>query len=305
MMTLLLAKPRGFCAGVERAVRTVELAIEKYGTPIYVRHEIVHNRHVVDGLKRKGVIFVDELLEVPDGAVVIFSAHGVSRKVKEEGDARNLMVIDATCPLVTKVHREARRNAKEGREQILIGHAGHPEVVGTMGQIEEGMHIVSSPEDVAVLEVKNPDKLAFVTQTTLSVDDMAEIVAALRTRFKDIRGPAKKNICYATQNRQDAVKAVIKDVDLLIVVGAGNSSNSNRLRELGARYGVPSYLVGSAEDIRDEWLTDAKCVAITAGASAPEILVQEVIKYLGKTALDISIKDIEVSDENVKFSLPI
>ncbi len=304
-MDLLLAKPRGFCAGVERAVRTVELAVEKYGTPIYVRHEIVHNRHVVDGLKKKGVIFVDELNEVPDGAVVIFSAHGVSRKVKEEGASRNLMVIDATCPLVTKVHREARRNATEGCEQILIGHAGHPEVVGTMGQIKEGMHIVSSPEDVAALEVKDPDKLAFVTQTTLSVDDMAEIVAALRTRFKGIRGPRKKNICYATQNRQDAVKAVIKDVDILIVVGAKNSSNSNRLRELGSRYGVPSYLVGSAEDISDEWLKGARCVAITAGASAPEILVQEVIEYLCKIAADITLKNIEVTHENVKFSLPI
>jgi len=304
-MDLLLAKPRGFCAGVERAVRTVELAIEKYGTPIYVRHEIVHNRHVVEGLKKKGVIFVDELDEVPDGAVVIFSAHGVSRKVKTEGSSRTLKVIDATCPLVTKVHREARKNAAEGREQILIGHRGHPEVVGTMGQIDEDMHIVSSAEDVAALKVKNPDKLSFVTQTTLSLDDMADIVAALRARFKGIRGPMKKNICYATQNRQDAVKAVIKDVDLLIVVGADNSSNSNRLRELGSRYGVPSYLVSCASDIREEWLKGAKCVAITAGASAPEILVREVIEYLDKKAGHITLKDIEVTDENVKFSLPI
>ncbi len=304
-MKLLLAKPRGFCAGVERAVRTVELAVEKYGTPIYVRHEIVHNRHVVEGLKKKGVIFVDELDEVPDGAVVIYSAHGVSRKVKAEGSTRKLMVIDATCPLVTKVHREARQNAAEGREQILIGHAGHPEVVGTMGQIREGMHIVSSPEDVEALEIRDPENVSFVTQTTLSMDDMADIVTALRRRFKGIRGPRQENICYATQNRQNAVKAVIKDVDLLIVVGARNSSNSNRLRELGSRYGVPSYLVSTAEDICDEWLKDAKCVAITAGASAPEILVKEVIEYLGKKTGDIKIKDIEVTDENVKFSLPI
>jgi len=304
-MELLLAKPRGFCAGVERAVRTVELAIEKYGSPIYVRHEIVHNRHVVDGLKKKGVIFVDELSEVPDGAVVIFSAHGVSREVKKEGESRNLLVIDATCPLVTKVHREARRIAAEGCEQILIGHPGHPEVVGTMGQIEGGMHIVSSPEDVETLEIGNPGNVSFVTQTTLSMDDMADIVAALRTRFKGIRGPRRENICYATQNRQNAVKAVIKDVDLLIVVGATNSSNSNRLRELGARYNVPSYLVGSAEDISDEWLKGVQCVAITAGASAPEILVKEVIEYLGRMTAGITIKDIEVTDENVKFSLPI
>jgi len=304
-MELLLAKPRGFCAGVERAVRTVELAIEKYGTPIYVRHEIVHNRHVVDGLKKKGVIFVDELDEVPDGGVVIYSAHGVSRKVKAEGSSRTLKVIDATCPLVTKVHREARRNSAEGREQILIGHRGHPEVVGTMGQIDEEMHIVSSPEDVANLKVKDPDKLSFVTQTTLSVDDMAYIVAALHARFKNIRGPKKQNICYATQNRQDAVKAVIKDVDILIVVGATNSSNSNRLRELGARYGVPSYLVSSAADISDKWLTGAQRVAITAGASAPEKLVREVMEYLDKKTEDITIRDIEVTDEDVKFNLPI
>ncbi len=304
-MEVLLASPRGFCAGVERAVRTVEMAIERYGAPIYVRHEIVHNRHVVEGLKKKGVIFVDELEEVPDGAVVIFSAHGVSRMVKREGDCRELMVIDATCPLVTKVHREARRNADEGFEQILIGHAGHPEVIGTMGQISGGMHLVSSPEDVAALEVKNPERLAFVTQTTLSVDDMADIVAALRARFKGIRGPSKKNICYATQNRQDAVKAVIQDVDLLIVVGAKNSSNSNRLRELGSRYDVPSYLVSSAADIKDKWLRDAKNVAITAGASAPENLVNEVIEYLGKKAAAIKIKNVVVTDENVRFSLPI
>ncbi len=304
-MEVLLASPRGFCAGVERAVRTVERAIEQYGAPIYVRHEIVHNRHVVDELKEKGVIFVDELDEVPDKAVVIFSAHGVSRKVKVEGSSRELMVIDATCPLVTKVHREARRNAEEGLEQILIGHAGHPEVIGTMGQIKGNMHLVSTAADVAVLEVKTPHKLAYVTQTTLSVDDMADIVAALRSRFKGIRGPTKKNICYATQNRQDAVKAVIQNIDLLIVVGAKNSSNSNRLRELGTRYGVPSYLVSSAADIQDKWLEGAKCVAITAGASAPEILVQEVIEYLRKKTGGLTIKNIEVTDEDVKFSLPI
>ncbi len=304
-MKLLLAEPRGFCAGVERAVLTVERALEKYGAPIYVRHEIVHNRHVVDSLKNKGVIFVDELDEVPDGSVVIFSAHGVSRKVKAEGQRRDLIVIDATCPLVTKVHREARRNASEGREQILIGHAGHPEVVGTMGQVDGPMHLVSSPEDVEALEIKNPDNVSYVTQTTLSMDDMADIVAALKKRFRNIRGPMRENICYATQNRQNAVKAVIKKVDLLIVVGARNSSNSNRLRELGARYGVPSYLVSTATDIREEWLNGARRVAITAGASAPELLVKEVIEYLKARSGGLTIEDIKVTDENVKFSLPI
>ncbi len=304
-MKLFLAKPRGFCAGVERAVLTVERALEKYGAPIYVRHEIVHNRHVVDGLRKKGVIFVDELDEVPDNAVVIFSAHGVSRKVKAEGEARDLTVIDATCPLVTKVHKEARRNADEGREQILIGHAGHPEVVGTMGQANGRMHLVSSPEDVAGLDIKDPDNVSYVTQTTLSMDDMADIVAALKKRFKNIRGPMRENICYATQNRQNAVKAVIKEVDLLIVVGAKNSSNSNRLRELGSRYGVPSYLVSTAGDIRDEWLEGTSCVAITAGASAPERIVQEVIGYLKQKSGDLLIEDIEVTEEDVKFSLPI
>jgi len=304
-MRLLLAKPRGFCAGVERAVLTVERALEKYGSPIYVRHEIVHNRHVVDGLKEKGVIFVDELDEVPDGSVVIFSAHGVSRKVKAEGERRDLTVIDATCPLVTKVHREARRNASEGREQILIGHAGHPEVVGTMGQVDARMHLVSSPEDVEALEIKDPDNLSYVTQTTLSMDDMADIVAALKRRFRNIRGPMRENSCYATQNRQNAVKAVIKDVDLLIVVGARNSSNSNRLRELGSRYGVPSYLVSTAKDIRDEWLNGDPCVAVTAGASAPEEIVREVIERLKSRSRGLFIEDIEVTDENVKFSLPI
>jgi 4-hydroxy-3-methylbut-2-enyl diphosphate reductase len=304
-MKLLLAKPRGFCAGVERAVLTVERALEKYGAPIYVRHEIVHNRHVVDGLREKGVVFVDELDEVPDGSVVIFSAHGVSREVKDEGQRRDLTVIDATCPLVTKVHREARRNATEGREQILIGHAGHPEVVGTMGQVDGTMHLVSSPEDVMALEIKDPDNVSYVTQTTLSMDDMADIVAALKRRFKNIRGPMRENICYATQNRQNAVKAVIKKVDLLIVVGAKNSSNSNRLRELGSKYGVPSYLVSTADDIKDEWLSEGASVAITAGASAPERIVREVIEYLEKKSAHISIEDIEVTDENVKFSLPI
>ncbi|MFQ5442613.1 MAG: 4-hydroxy-3-methylbut-2-enyl diphosphate reductase [Thermodesulfobacteriota bacterium] len=304
-MRLLLANPRGFCAGVERAVRTVERALELYGSPIYVRHEIVHNRHVVNELKEKGVIFVEELNEVPDGAVVIFSAHGVSKTVLEEGAARKLTVIDATCPLVTKIHMEAHRNAVEGLEQVLIGHAGHPEVEGTMGQVEGGMQLVSSKEDVASLSVKNAGRVAFVTQTTLSMDDMEDIVAALKGRFPEIRGPNKESICYATQNRQNAVKSIIKKVDLLLVVGASNSSNSNRLRELGEKYGVPSHLVSSADDILPEWLNDATSIGVTAGASAPEHLVLEVLERLRGITGEMEIEEITVTDEDVKFVLPI
>ncbi|MFQ5442361.1 MAG: 4-hydroxy-3-methylbut-2-enyl diphosphate reductase [Thermodesulfobacteriota bacterium] len=304
-MELLLANPRGFCAGVERAVRTVERALELYGAPIYVRHEIVHNRHVVQELREKGVIFVEELDEVPDGTVVIFSAHGVSKKVSEEGRGRTLLVIDATCPLVTKVHMEAHRNALEGREQILIGHAGHPEVEGTMGQVDGGMHLVSSTGDVECIDVKNNRTVAFVTQTTLSMDDMEDIVSALKKRFPGIRGPMKENICYATQNRQNAVKAIIKEVDLLLVVGASNSSNSTRLRELGERFGVPSYLVSSADDILPEWIKDAGSIGVTAGASAPEHLVRELLARLRKIAGTLEIKEIDSIDENIKFSLPV
>ncbi|GMR04812.1 MAG: 4-hydroxy-3-methylbut-2-enyl diphosphate reductase [Thermodesulfobacteriota bacterium] len=304
-MKLLLANPRGFCAGVERAVRTVEKALELYGSPIYVRHEIVHNQHVVQELKEKGVIFVEELSEVPDNTVVIFSAHGVSKKVTKEGNSRRLHVIDATCPLVTKVHMEAHRNALEGREQVLIGHAGHPEVEGTMGQVDGGMHLVSSTRDVETLDVKNAGGVAFVTQTTLSMDDMAEIVTALKKRFPGIRGPMKKNICYATQNRQNAVKDIIKEVHLLIVVGASNSSNSNRLRELGEKYGVASYLVGCADDIRPQWIKDASRIGVTAGASAPEHIVRDVLKRLKEIAGKLEIKEIDSTDENVKFNLPI
>ena len=304
-MELFLANPRGFCAGVERAVRTVERALELYGTPIYVRHEIVHNRHVVERLREKGVIFVEELDEVPDDAVVIFSAHGISRKVMEEGERRKLRVVDATCPLVTKVHMETRRHAREGREQILIGHAGHPEVEGTMGQVEGGMHLVSSVEDVEALKVKNPDHLAFVTQTTLSVDEAADIVSALYKRFPHICGPRQEDICYATQNRQEAVKIMVKDIDMLLVVGAGNSSNSNRLRELGERHGIPSYLVSCADEIRSEWLKGMKRIGVTAGASAPEDLVLEVLKHLRCKDDKLAINEIAVIREDVQFSLPI
>ncbi|MDP2689609.1 MAG: 4-hydroxy-3-methylbut-2-enyl diphosphate reductase, partial [Deltaproteobacteria bacterium] len=278
---------------------------ELFGAPIFVRHEIVHNRHVVDDLRKKGVVFVEELDEVPDNAVVIFSAHGVSRGVMAEGEKRKLRVVDATCPLVTKVHTEARRHAAEGREQILIGHAGHPEVEGTMGQVNGGMHLVSSVSDVESLSVEKPGHIAFVTQTTLSVDESAEIVSALRKRFPKIRGPGQENACYATQNRQRAVKEMVRDIDALLVVGALNSSNSNRLRELGERCGVPSYLVSSAADIRPEWLAGITRVGVTAGASAPEYLVREVLCRLRSNNGELAINEVSVTRENVQFSLPI
>lgn len=303
-MEVFLASPRGFCAGVERAIRIVERALELYGAPIYVRHEIVHNRHVVEELREKGVVFVEDLNEVPDDGIAILSAHGVSRAVMEEGGRRKLQVIDATCPLVTKVHKETHHHAAEGREQILIGHAGHPEVEGTMGQVEGGMHLVSSVEDVAELKVSRRDALAFVTQTTLSVDETVDIVKALRTRFPLISGPKKEDICYATQNRQEAVKAMASSIELLLVVGAHNSSNSNRLRELGEHHGVPSYLVGSAEEIESSWLQGKNRVGLTAGASAPERLVQEVLQRLQQQG-DLTINDVTVTTENVQFSLPI
>jgi 4-hydroxy-3-methylbut-2-enyl diphosphate reductase len=302
---LILASPRGFCAGVERAIRTVERSLELFGKPIYVRHEIVHNNHVVEQLKDLGVVFVEELEVIPEDSVVIFSAHGASRKVMEEAGRRRLRLIDATCPLVTKVHREVRRHSREGRELVLIGHAGHPEVDGIMGQIEGVMHLVISPEDVAALEVRDPDNLAFVTQTTLSVDDTAGIVSALHRRFPGILGPSREDICYATQNRQLAVRRILDEVDILLVVGSANSSNSNRLRELGEGRGVPSYLVDHAGEVRPEWLTGVRRIGVTAGASAPEHLVQELLEYLEKLMGELTVQESSTIDENVQFSLPI
>ena len=269
-MQVLLANPRGFCAGVERAIAIVERALEKFGAPIYVRHEVVHNRFVVDNLKSKGAVFVEELDEVPAGATVIFSAHGVSKAVREEAEKRGLRVFDATCPLVTKVHLEVERHCKAGREIVMIGHKGHPEVEGTMGQAHCGMHLVETVDDVATLNVKNPAQLAYVTQTTLSIDDAAAIIAALKARFPAIVGPKKDDICYATQNRQDAVRKLTDSCDVIIVVGSANSSNSNRLREVAGNRNVAAWLVDTAENIKPEWVAGAKRVGVTAGASAPE-----------------------------------
>ena len=279
-MDVLLANPRGFCAGVDRAIAIVEQALAQHGAPIYVRHEVVHNRTVVEDLKRKGAVFVDELAEVPRGATVVFSAHGVSKAVQAEAVARGLTVFDATCPLVTKVHVEIAKMREQGREIVMIGHAGHPEVEGTMGQCEGGVHLVESAADVERLEVADPRKLAYVTQTTLSVDDAAAIVEALRRRCPEIVGPRKDDICYATQNRQDAVKALATSVDVVIVVGSPNSSNSNRLREVAANRGVPAYMVDTADDLDPAWLAGRTRVGVTAGASAPEVLVREVIARL-------------------------
>jgi 4-hydroxy-3-methylbut-2-enyl diphosphate reductase len=279
-MEVLLANPRGFCAGVERAIAIVERALEKFGAPIYVRHEVVHNRYVVDNLRAKGAVFVEELDEVPDGANVIFSAHGVSQAVRAEADRRGLHVFDATCPLVTKVHLEVARMCEQGREVIMIGHKGHPEVEGTMGQATCAMHLVEKASDVAALQVKDPANLAFVTQTTLSMDDAAEIVTALQERFPEIVGPRKDDICYATQNRQDAVKRLAEQCDLVIVVGSPNSSNSNRLREVAGNRNVRARLIDSADEIDPAWLGGVKRVGVTAGASAPEVLVQGVVERL-------------------------
>jgi 4-hydroxy-3-methylbut-2-en-1-yl diphosphate reductase len=279
-MDVLLANPRGFCAGVDRAIAIVLQALAQFGAPIYVRHEVVHNRYVVDDLTRKGAVFVESLDEIPDGATVIFSAHGVSKAVRAEAAARGLSVFDATCPLVTKVHVEVAKMREQGREIVMIGHAGHPEVEGTMGQSDDGIYLVESVDDVAHLAVRDPAQLAYVTQTTLSVDDAAAIVAALKARFPDIVGPKKDDICYATQNRQDAVKQMSADVDAVLVVGSPNSSNSNRLREVAANRGVPAYMVDSAEQVRPEWLANARKVGVTAGASAPELLVSQVIERL-------------------------
>ncbi|MCB1917052.1 MAG: 4-hydroxy-3-methylbut-2-enyl diphosphate reductase [Rhodocyclaceae bacterium] len=300
---VLLANPRGFCAGVERAIEIVETALTRFGPPIYVRHEVVHNKFVVDSLREKGAVFVEELDEVPTGSTVIFSAHGVARAVRSEAEARGLRVFDATCPLVTKVHLEVARMRAQGREIIMIGHRGHPEVEGTMGQVSDGILLVESADDVAALSVKDPAKLAYVTQTTLSVDDAASIVDALRLRFPEIIGPKKDDICYATQNRQDAVKLMTEHVDLVLVVGSRNSSNSNRLREVAALRQVPAYLVDNADGIDPVWLEGVRRVGVTAGASAPEVLVDQVIERLGSLGAR-SVRPLEGVPEKVYFPIP-
>jgi 4-hydroxy-3-methylbut-2-enyl diphosphate reductase len=306
-MQVLLANPRGFCAGVDRAIDIVERAISLFGAPIYVRHEVVHNRHVVDRLRVLGAVFVEELKEVPSGATVIFSAHGVSHAVEDEAKERGLTVFDATCPLVTKVHMEVQRYAREGREVILIGHAGHPEVEGTMGRFDTSfggrMYLVGNEEDVGKLDVRDPANLAFVTQTTLSVDDTTEIVAALRRRFPLLATPRKEDICYATQNRQDAVKKLLADCDLLVVVGSRSSSNSNRLRELADRAGIPGYLVDGPEDLKREWFEGKRSIGVTAGASAPEILVQRVLEQLRAWGAQLP-REVAGREERVTFGLP-
>ena len=301
--TILLANPRGFCAGVDRAIAIVERALEKFGAPIYVRHEVVHNTFVVNDLKAKGAIFVEELDEVPAGATVIFSAHGVSQAVRLEAEARGLNVFDATCPLVTKVHVEVSRMRDKGLEIVMIGHKGHPEVEGTLGQSNGGMYLVETPEDVAALQVSDPGKLAYVTQTTLSVDDAARVVDALRARFPDIAGPKKDDICYATQNRQDAVKALAPQCGVVIVVGSPTSSNSNRLREVAQNLGVPVYMVDNASEIKPEWVSGKNQVGLTAGASAPEILVREAIARLNALGIG-AVENLDGAQEKVSFALP-
>ncbi|MFA5703744.1 MAG: 4-hydroxy-3-methylbut-2-enyl diphosphate reductase [Advenella sp.] len=302
-MEILLADPRGFCAGVDRAIDIVVRALELHGAPIYVRHEIVHNRFVVESLRKQGAIFIDELDEAPAGAIVVFSAHGVSKAVRQEAQDRGLKVFDATCPLVTKVHVEVSKMHAEGREIIMIGHKGHPEVEGTLGQAKGHMYLVETPEDVESLVVENPDNLAFVTQTTLSVDDAAVVADALRKRFPNIVAPKKADICYATQNRQDAVKIIAPECDVFFVVGSVNSSNSNRLREVAERLSCPAYLIDGAEAIQPEWLDNARHIGITAGASAPEVLVQEVIARLRELGA-VSVRKIQGAEENVSFPLP-
>ena len=300
---VLLANPRGFCAGVERAIAIVERALTRFGAPIYVRHEIVHNRYVVEDLRARGAVFVDELAQVPAGGTVVFSAHGVPQAVRREAEARGLEVFDATCPLVTKVHVEVTTMRKAGFEVVMIGHRGHPEAEGTMGQAETGMHLVETVADVDALDVRDPARLAYVTQTTLSVDDAQAVVAALRVRYPEIRGPRRDDICYATQNRQDAVKFMAPRCDVVIVVGSPNSSNSNRLREVAQNMGVPAYMVGSADDLRLAWLEGKRAIGVTAGASAPEVLVNALIARLR----ELGAHDVRVLDgvaENVVFSLP-
>ena len=300
---ILLAKPRGFCAGVDRAIAIVERALEQHGAPIYVRHEIVHNKFVVEDLRAKGAVFVEELDEVPRGATVIFSAHGVALDVRRDAEARGLKVFDATCPLVTKVHVEVSKMRDAGREVIMIGHEGHPEAEGTMGQSESGMHLVETEEDVARLVVKDPTKLAYVTQTTLSIDDCARIVTALKARFPAIVGPKKDDICYATQNRQDAVKFMAPKCDVVIVVGSPNSSNSNRLREVAKNLGREAYLVDKAADLKPEWVEGKRSIGVTAGASAPEVLVHDVILRLQEMGVH-RVRELEGIEERVTFPLP-
>ncbi|MDD3609616.1 MAG: 4-hydroxy-3-methylbut-2-enyl diphosphate reductase [Halothiobacillaceae bacterium] len=305
---IALASPRGFCAGVDRAIEIVERALEAFGAPIYVRHEIVHNRYIVENLHAKGARFIEELADVPDGATLIFSAHGVSRAIEEEAARRGLKVFDATCPLVTKVHLEVARHARQGREVILIGHAGHPEVEGTMGHYDTShggvIHLVENVADVGRLLVHDPKELAYATQTTLSVDETAAIVAALRERYPAIQGPRKDDICYATQNRQDAVRALAPDCDLMLVVGSRTSSNSNRLREIAENLGIPAHLIDGPEDILPQWLEGCERIGLTAGASAPEILVQRVIAHLQALAPDIQLIENRPVEENIVFALP-
>ncbi len=302
-MKVILAQPRGFCAGVERAIDIVERALGRYGAPVYVRHEIVHNKRVVDDLRGKGAIFVEELTEVPTGAVTIFSAHGVSQVVEDEAGERALTVIDATCPLVAKVHKEGQRYANTGRDVVLIGHKGHPEVVGTLGRVEGRVHLISEPEDVDSLDVTDPDRIAYVTQTTLSVDDTRAVIGALKRRFPNIAGPDVNDICYATQNRQQAVRELAKYADVLLVIGAANSSNSNRLREIGEEMNIPSYLIDDGQALNPDWLDGVDTIGVTAGASAPERLVAELVdrlKELGAT----EIAELDGMVENVHFKLP-
>jgi len=302
-MEILLANPRGFCAGVDRAIAIVEQALAQFGAPIYVRHEVVHNRFVVDDLKRKGAMFVEELDEVPRGATVVFSAHGVSKAVRAEAQARGLTVFDATCPLVTKVHVEIAKMREQGREIAMIGHRGHPEVEGTMGQCDGGVYLVESVADVASLKVRDPERLAYVTQTTLSVDDAAAVVAALKDRFPAIVGPKRDDICYATQNRQDAVKVLAPSVDVVIVVGSPNSSNSNRLREVATHRSVPAYMVDSADELRAEWIAGKRSIGLTAGASAPEVLVSAVIDRLRAMGAE-RVREVSGVVETIVFPLP-
>ncbi|MBW8078517.1 MAG: 4-hydroxy-3-methylbut-2-enyl diphosphate reductase [Gallionella sp.] len=302
-MELLLANPRGFCAGVDRAIEIVERALALHGAPIYVRHEVVHNKFVVDGLRAKGAVFIEDLSDVPSGSILIFSAHGVPQAVRREAEARGLTVFDATCPLVTKVHIEVSRLREQQKEIVMIGHKGHPEVEGTMGQSDGGMYLVESPDDVQKLKVKDEQNLAYVTQTTLSVDDAAGIIAALKTRFPFITGPKKDDICYATQNRQDAVKLLVKQCDVVVVIGSPTSSNSNRLREVAANVGLPAYLVDNADELRADWFAGKKKVGISAGASAPEVLVQGVISRLEELG-GAKVVELQGIIENVVFPLP-
>ncbi|MEQ5286915.1 MULTISPECIES: 4-hydroxy-3-methylbut-2-enyl diphosphate reductase [Providencia] len=306
-MQILMANPRGFCAGVDRAISIVERALEIYGAPIYVRHEVVHNRYVVDDLRQRGAIFIEEISEVPDGSILIFSAHGVSQAIRQEARSRDLtMLFDATCPLVTKVHMEVARASRKGKEAILIGHAGHPEVEGTMGQYsnpEGGMYLVESPEDVWKLKVKDENNLSFMTQTTLSVDDTSDVIDALTSRFPSIVGPRKDDICYATTNRQEAARELAERADIVLVVGSKNSSNSNRLAELASRMQKPAYLIDGVEDIKTEWLADKNIIGLTAGASAPDILVRQVIDRLKELGAD-SVVELQGREENIVFEVP-